>query len=203
VGDSTAIWFYQVVAKEIRFIDYLESSGEGLAFYAKQLRERPYVYGRHKAPHDIEVREFGTGRSRREQALELGINFDVVPNWSIEDGIAAVRSILSRCWFDRTKCEKGLYALSSYHKELDERNSTEGRPYYKDKPEHDWSSHGSDAFRYFAIGFQEDLPGELPTKYETEFDVFAENYGARPHELYRGGVGGFRDGKTMDQWSPF
>jgi len=50
VGDSTAIWFTQAVFKEVRVIDYLESSGEGLPYYVKKLGEKPYVYCRHHAP---------------------------------------------------------------------------------------------------------------------------------------------------------
>lgn len=149
IGDSTAIWFYQAVGQEIRFIDYYETSGEGLPHYAKVLQERGYIYKDHHAPHDIEVREIGTGRSRIETARSLGINFQVAPKLSIEDGIEAGRNILNRCWFDEVKCEKGLSALRSYHKEYDETNAV-----FKNRPHHDWSSHGADAFRYFAVSFK-------------------------------------------------
>lgn len=147
VGDSTAIWFTQSIGREIRVIDYYEASGEGLPHYAKTLQEKPYVYSRHHAPHDIEVRELGSGRSRREIAQNLGISFDVVPNISIEDGIEAARALLSRCWFDKTKCERGLNALASYHKDWDEKLKT-----WRSQPKHDWASHAADAFRYLAVG---------------------------------------------------
>ena len=147
VGDSTAIWFTQSVGREIRVIDYLEASGEGFPFYAKALQNKPYVYSTHHAPHDIEVRELGNGRSRRETALSLGINFQVVPNLPIDDGIEAARTLLSRCWFDREKCERGLSALASYHKAYDDKLKD-----WKSYPMHDWSSHAADAFRYLAVG---------------------------------------------------
>lgn len=150
VGDATAIWFTQSVGKEIRFIDYEEHSGEGLPFYAKLLSEKPYTYNEHWAPHDIRVRELGSGRSRIDQAADLGIHFNIVPNISIDDGIQAARSLFNRCWFDQTRCELGINALSSYRKEYDEKNQT-----YKVRPVHDWASHCGDAFRYFAVGFQE------------------------------------------------
>ena len=152
VADSTSIVFVQAVngGKEIRIIDYEEHSGEGLAFYVKLLQDKPYIYGDHHAPHDIRVRELGTGRSRLEQAAEMGLHFNVVKNIGIMDGIQAVRSLFSRCWFDENKCKLLLDCLSTYHKQYDEINQV-----YKDRPVHDFSSHGADAFRYFGVGFQE------------------------------------------------
>lgn len=149
VGDATAIWFYQVVGKEIRIIDYLEASGEGLEYYARELKEKKYVYGEHYAPHDIEVRELGTGKSRLETAASLGITFRVVPNLSIDDGINAARQIINQCWFDMTRCERGIMALRNYKKEWDDK-----RKIYKNHPLHDWSSHGADSFRYLAVSYK-------------------------------------------------
>lgn len=146
MGDATSIWFLQTIGKEIRLIDYLEAEGEGLSYYFQELNNKGYNYKFHYAPHDIEVRELGTGQSRRETAQKMGINFQVVPNISIEDGIQAVRKILPNCWFDKEKCSRGLSSLYNYHKEYDEK-----RKIYKNKAEHDWSSHGSDAFRYLAV----------------------------------------------------
>jgi phage terminase large subunit len=150
MNDTTAIWFVQTVGRELRIIDYLENSGEGLTFYAKELGKKPYVYGRHFAPHDIEVRELGSGVSRRDTAAKLGINFRVVPRMKMkEDGIDAARKILPRCWFDEVKCERGINALRSYEKEFDEKNKT-----YKDHPLHNWASNGADAFQQFGIAYQ-------------------------------------------------
>lgn len=136
VGDSTAIWFAQLVGNEIHVIDYYEAQGEGLAFYVKALKERGYDYGRHYAPHDIRVRELGSGMSRLETARRLGINFRIVKNIGLDDGINALRQILPRMWFDEEKCKQGLEALRSYRKEWDEK-----RKEYKNRPFHDWSSH--------------------------------------------------------------
>lgn len=159
VGDSTAIWFEQTVGKEIRLIDYYETSGEGLSHYIKILKEKPYVYGTHVAPHDIEVRELSTGKTRKELAEQLGINFEIAPKLSLEDGIDAARTIFNRLWFDRVRCERGINALKSYHKFWDEENKT-----YHNRPDHDWSSHGADAFRYFAVahGLFIEAEGTIP-----------------------------------------
>ena len=111
VGDSTVILFFQLQGNEIRIIDYYENQGEGLAHYIKVLREKEYVYGDHYAPHDIQVRDFSTGRSRLEIARELGGRFRVAANLRIDDGIEAVRSILPRCYFDEDKCSHLIEAL--------------------------------------------------------------------------------------------
>lgn len=146
MDDSMTIWFFQQVGNELRFIDYYENSGEGLPHYASVLKQKGYNYGEHWAPHDIAVREIGTGKSRIEVAQDLGILFNTMPKLSIEDGIDAVRSILSKCWFDSDKCSRGIQALKNYKKDWDEKNKV-----FRNKPRHDWSSHGSDAFRGFAV----------------------------------------------------
>ena len=94
IGDAMAIWFGQAVGKEIRLIDYYEASGEGLNHFIKVLKEKPYVYSRHTAPHDIEVRELSTGKTRKETAYKLGIDFDVAPRLNIDEGIDTVRRIV-------------------------------------------------------------------------------------------------------------
>jgi len=145
IGDSTAIWFAQRTGREVRLIDYYEASGEGLAHYAKVLQDKGYVYGRHIAPHDITVRELGSGQSRKDTAEKLGIRFEVVSLSGVDDGIQAVRDLLPRCWFDRSKCAPGIECLRQYRKEWNERLNN-----FLDKPRHDWASHGADAFRYGA-----------------------------------------------------
>lgn len=153
IGDATAIWFYQQVGKEIRVIDYYESSGEGIEHYVKHMRSLPYVYASVPAfwPHDGEVKELGTGKSRKEVADSLGLrNIEIVPVQSLEDGIQAVRSIFSKVWFDAKKCERGIQALKNYKKDWDDKGKT-----YRNRPKHDWSSHGADAFRYMALSYKD------------------------------------------------
>ncbi len=154
IGDSTAIWFTQTYLNQVRVIDFLEATGEGLAYYARELNRKGYEYSSHNAPHDIEVRELGTGRSRLEMARELGIHFNVLPKLRVEDGIEAARSLFPRCWFDTEHCRRGLEALANYHKEFDDK-----RDEFKNRPYHDWSSHAADAFRYLAVGHRD---AELP-----------------------------------------
>lgn len=158
IDDSMAIWFVQTVGKEIHLIDYLESSGEGINYYVGELANKHYIYKNHYAPHDINVRELGTGKSRLETAARLGINFEVAPDLPVDDGIQAVRNILNQCWFDKGRCEKGIDALMSYHKEWDDKNQV-----FRSHPEHDWASHAADAFRYFAVSYKEVVKNTAPT----------------------------------------
>lgn len=146
IDDAMSIWFVQRCGKEIHLIEYYEMTGEGFPFYAKELQDRGYVYSEHRAPHDIQVRELGTGKSRKETAAALGIKFITSPKLPVMDGIDTIRSILGRCWFDEKKCARGIEALKQYRKDWDDKNKI-----FKDHPKHDWASHGSDAFRTGAV----------------------------------------------------
>jgi hypothetical protein len=146
INDATAIWFAQMVGSEIRFIDYQEYQGMSIPAIIRELDKKPYRYSRHIAPHDIKVRELGTGTSRWEVALKLGLRFDVARQLPVIDGIDAVRSMLGRCWFDEKACFYGLEALRAYRTEYDDKKRV-----FSNAPLHDWSSHGADAMRYFAV----------------------------------------------------
>jgi hypothetical protein len=146
IGDPCAIWFTQDVGREIHVIDYFEASGEGLPYYAGILDKKGYLYGRHVAPHDIAVRELGSGRSRIETAASLGIRFETAPQLGVEEGIHAVRMIFGRLWFDQTKCKAGLEALGHYRRDYNQRLGE-----YKATPVHDFASHGADGLRTLAV----------------------------------------------------
>ena len=146
VGDSTVVIFAQRVGMETRVIDHYEMTGEGLPHYAKVLQEKGYIYSRHIAPHDIQVRELGSGKSRLEIARDLGINFDIAPKQSIEDGIQAVRAMLPKCWFDKDKTTRLVDALRQYRADYDDKLQV-----FRPRPLHDWTSHSADAMRYGAV----------------------------------------------------
>lgn len=160
IGDSTAIWFAQMVGREIRIIDFYESSGVGLDHYVRVLRDKPYLYREHLLPHDAEVRELGTGKTRVETLQSLGLSkIRISPKLPIDDGINAARMMISRCWFDSSKCKNGVEALKQYRTEYDEK-----RRAFSNRPLHDWTSHAADAFRYLATGFRE-VKKEQPINY--------------------------------------
>ena len=147
VSDSTAIGFFQKVNQEIRMIDYLESSDKGLDWYAKELKEKPYLYAKHIAPHDITVRELTTGKSRLEIAQGMGISFEILPKLAFSDGINAGRLMFSRLWVDETKCAQWLDYIAQYCREWDD-----SKGMFKDQPLHNFTSHSADMYRYTAIG---------------------------------------------------
>lgn len=156
IGDSTAIWFAQISGASLRIIDYYEASGVGLDHYAKVLREKGYTYqSPHLMPHDAAHKDLTTGKERTVTLRQLGISARVLPASAVEDGIQAARRLIARCWFDKTKCRRGIDALQSYRREWDEDNKV-----FKKRPLHDWSSHGADAFRYLAMG----LPDRMNLK---------------------------------------
>lgn len=157
VRDSTCIIFFQTIGQTIRIIDYYEKNKEGLEHYVKVLQNKPYSYGRHIAPHDIRVKEFGSGMTRFEKAKQLGISFTIAPDVSVVDGIESVRSLLGKVWIDEVACAPLVKALENYRQEYDAK-----RKVYKDYPLHDWSSHAADAFRYLAISLPKVRDGATP-----------------------------------------
>lgn len=157
VGAPTAIWFAQTVGRERHYIDYYEDSGEGLEHYINVLKEKSeqfgYKYGRHIAPHDIEVRELtANAQSRRDIAARLGVNFDIAPNVPIDEGIEACRQVLNVAWFDKKKCLDGYNKLQNYKKEWDTKHGM-----WKNYPCKDKSAHCADAFRMDALTWYEPM----------------------------------------------
>lgn len=169
IGDAMAIWFVQRHGPQIRCIRYYENTGFGLDHYINHMwklrDEQGYLFGQHYAPHDIEVRELGTGKSRKEVARELGVDFTTAPKLPVDDGINAVRSALSQFWFDEENCSRGIDALRSYQKEEDEAHSDGVVKFYRDRPLHNWASHGADAARTGITGHRAPL-SKVPIKYK-------------------------------------
>lgn len=146
VRDSTSIVFFQSIGTSIRIIDYYEKSKEGLEHYVKIVKEKPYLYGQHIAPHDIAVKEFGSGMTRLEKAKNLGIEFITCKNISISDGIESVRSALPKIFIDKNKCDRVIKALENYRQEFDSKKKV-----YKQNPLHNEWSHCCDAIRYMCV----------------------------------------------------
>ena len=163
VGDSTVIWFYQLIGHKVRIINVLEGSGVGLDWYAKKLLAMDYVYGDHIWPHDGAVQEWGSGQSRVQVAAGYGLKPRVLERDSVDDGIQAVRMMLPACEFNTTpdtfpgetsddakaRMTRAMDAIRQYRREYDDKLQR-----FRDKPLHDWTSHFADALRYLAKGRQ-------------------------------------------------
>lgn len=149
VGDSFAIGYFQVSGFGWRMIDYDEFEGANLGEAVERMRAKGYNYGRHFAPHDIEVRDLSAemrGATRREVARGKGVDYEVVPKIPTQDGINAVRMSLGLLTFDKRKCDVFLKHLRRYHKEFDDK-----RGVWKATPVHDLHSHAADMIRYWAV----------------------------------------------------
>lgn len=149
MDDSTAIWLSQdSPGGEIRFVAYYENRGQPLSHYVSVLKDvqakHGFAYGNHYLPHDVDVKELGTGVSRLETLRQLGLHSAVVVprTVSIYDDINAVRMLLPRCYFNTPACDRGIEALKNYRWKEETENQT-GRTL----PVHDWASHGADAMR--------------------------------------------------------
>lgn len=150
LNDQMSIWFYQWVNNQHRFIDYHESSLQGWDFYAEALKDRGYNYLFHGFPHD------GNKRVRtnvvikdKDMAAESGIRpIRITPRTMNvhQDVVGICAPILEQCWFDEEKCSQGLLHLDNYRRRWSKQDAM-----FLKEPEHDEASHGSDAFRTFAV----------------------------------------------------
>lgn len=169
VGDYTVIWFFQVLGGRFRIVGYFQNSGEGMPYYLVEMKKlqdlRGWKYGHHFLPHDGAVKEWGTGRTREEQmrtAISEGKlvgdrqRVEIVPISDLEEGINAVRTVIPICEFDEADSADGIKALKNYRKEWDEDHGI-----WKDKPLHNWASHGADGFRTMASRYP-DLKARPP-----------------------------------------
>jgi len=148
-GDDTSIIFAQDVGNEFRIIDYYENHGEGIPHYIKILQSKEYIYGTHYLPHDAGSGSLHSGMTLQKVIYDLGLKTVVLPRDDVEPGIEAARSLLTTCFIDETKCARLVKCLEHYRKRYNEATQN-----YSDKPFHDWSSHGSDSFRYCAMARQ-------------------------------------------------
>ena len=156
--DTTAIIMFQVIGACIHIISYYENSNLSLDHYISIVKNQPYtVWGKHIAPHDMANREFTSGISRLDTARELGLSFTLAPNISINDGIEAVKAMLSKCWIDETKCKRLIKCIDNYRQVFDEKTQR-----YSGKPLHDQFSHGCDALRMMALSLSKLRKGTSP-----------------------------------------
>ncbi len=179
-NDSMAIWWYQLHGSEIRLIDYYENDGEGLSHYIRLIKSKPYITETIFAPHDASSHELGSGLTRVQIAANLGLDLTVLPKLSVQEGIDAVRNMLNRCWFDESKCERGIRALENYRKEW---NDSLGC--WRDRPRHDSFSHGADSMRYLCVSLNRATTKEQD---EEAYRKHMQSFHEPQHPLYTNGM---------------
>ncbi len=168
IRDQTVVCFWQIAGAEHRLIDVERFVGVGFPDMIAKIKTKPYIYSQHLAPHDIQVRELGTGSSRFDIAAGLGLVFDstAVPRLGVQDGIQAVRLLLPKMVIDRERCHEMIEALRQYRTEYDDK-----RQVFKDNPLHDWTSDYADAVRYYAIAHKaQQISFSLDRPDTTEYD---------------------------------
>lgn len=164
VRDDTSIWWFQVVGNQVRILDCYSKSGESdIEAFAEMVRaknaERGWTKGKDFVPHDARQKVWGMKKGRLETMMEFGLHPQVAPMLSKLDGINAVRRTLPKCVFHpRTEAE-GITALEQYRREWDDEKKT-----FKANEVHDWTSHLSDAFRYLALSWQQEIEHEPVVK---------------------------------------
>ena len=151
VNDSNVIIFAQAIGNEIRIIDEYYSTGEGLAHYINVLKGKPYNYGTHWFPHDVNVQNLDAeGKTRRQTLIDLGMmnlrskerTRDVI------DDIEAVRKLFSRFYFNEATTTETVKSLSAYKKEWDDKLGQ-----FRNTPKHDKASHFADTMRLLALAW--------------------------------------------------
>jgi len=163
--DSTSILMFQAVGNTVNILDMYQNSGVGLEHYINVLQAKEYTWGKHLAPHDIQVRDFTAGGlTRLEKARQLGFNFTVTGKLSIIDGIECVRTTLPRINIDKKNCGLLIAALRNYRKEWDSANKV-----YKNQPKHDNHSHLADSLRYLCIGLPSTRTGTTPEELDRNY----------------------------------
>lgn len=158
MDDFNVVLLTQTKGPQIRFIDMYYSRKEGLAHYVKWLedraKDRGYRYGTHFLPHDVAVKELGTGLSRQEVLFSLGMrNIRIGKKVGIQEGIDRMRMLFPRFYFDEEKTKKLTDSLFEYRKDFDSKLGV-----WRDQPRHDGSSHFADAVRLLACEWKEFIP---------------------------------------------
>jgi hypothetical protein len=165
LNDVNSIWFIQSFRRRHRIVDYLETCGIGVPDIVAQVRNKGYNLGRWVFPHDVQVKDFSTGKARIQAFESLGCKpYDIVPRVGAKtESINAARMIFGACEFDAENCKLGLEALAEYQREWSEKNGT-----FKNSPLHNWASNGADAFQTFALGAGDDSRNSLGGDYYSE-----------------------------------
>lgn len=168
-SDATAIWIVQFVGKEVRFIDYYEAVNQPQSAHTNWLKSNGYEMAHCILPHDGAHSDKIWVTTYEAEIQKAGFKTEIVPNQGAGAAIKRVdasRALFPQMWFDSERCAAGLDAIGWYHEKIDEsRNVGLG-------PEHDWSSHGADAFGMVAVSYE-----QITTAFDTGRKLIYPNLG--------------------------
>lgn len=151
-ADAVAIWIAQFIGREIRIVNYYEAVGQPLAAHIAWLRENGYQKAEVFLPHDGATHDKVHDVSYESALRAAGFSVTTIPNQGAGAAmmrIEAARRLFPSIWFNEATTSAGLDALGWYHERRDEARN------YGLGPEHDWSSHGADAFGLMCVAYRE------------------------------------------------
>lgn len=153
-SDAFVFWVAQIIGKEIRVLDYYEVVGQPIQAHLEWLRSRGYTPERAQIylPHDGAQNDKVYAVSYESAFKAAGYRVDVIPNQgkgAAAQRIESVRRWMPSCWFNEHTTKGGVDALGWYHEKRDESRSIGLGP------DHDWSSHGADAFGLLAVAVED------------------------------------------------
>jgi phage terminase large subunit len=163
-ADAFTMWAAQFIGKEIRVLNYYEAVGQPLAAHLGWMREKGYTPDKAQIwlPHDGSTQDKVYDVSYESALKSAGYAVTVVPNQgkgAAKARVEAGRRLFSSIWFNEDTTEPGRDALGWYHEKKDE-NRDIGLG-----PEHDWASHGADAFGLMCIAYEAPKKKDVPIKY--------------------------------------
>jgi len=180
VRDDTALWWWQQQGAQVAILDHYAASGVGVEHYAEIIQRRNaehgWVSGADFVPHDAKIKEWGSGKTRVETMLQLGLRPELVPMATVADGINAARRLLPLCVF-HPRCEEGISALEQYSREWDDDKKA-----FRASAIHNWTSHPADSFRYLALARQQFRPKPIKPPLPTGWII------PPPREPRQGGI---------------
>lgn len=173
VGNAMAVWFFQVIGRRVQVIDFLSEEDEDFVWFKRRMDEKPYVYGMHFAPHDINVKDIVEKKKRIDRAAEIGLNFIALPRTDdLLNAVEQVKRFFPNVFIDKVNCKEGIKGLDNYVKEW---NDKAGR--YSDMPYHNWASNPADAFRTMENAYTRMMEGMLDEDYEEDrFDDTRDHF---------------------------
>lgn len=157
VGNAMAVWFFQVIGNRVQVIDFMAEEGEDFIYFKREMDKKPYHYGMHFAPHDINVTDIVEKKTRLKRAAEIGLYFEAIPRTpDLLNAVEKVKRFFPKVWIDKTNCKEGIRGLDNYVKEWNEKA---GR--YSDRPYHNWASNHADAFRTMDDAYNRMMDGMM------------------------------------------